>query len=82
MARYVKKPLPIEAIQWTGDNFSDVAAFLDSTPPQLENGDILIYTLEGVMHAPISSYIIRGIAGEYYPCIKSVFERSYERIDD
>ena len=41
-------------------------------------GFILIATLEGVMQAKPGDYIIRGVAGEFYPCKPSIFRQTYE----
>ncbi len=37
-----------------------------------------ICTLEGVMTAGRDDWIIRGIAGELYPCKPEIFAQSYE----
>jgi hypothetical protein len=37
-----------------------------------------IATLEGVMRAEIGDWIIRGVAGELYPCKPDIFEKTYE----
>ncbi len=30
--RYRKKPIEIEAVQWTGDNLDEIARFIGHTP--------------------------------------------------
>jgi hypothetical protein len=45
---------------------------------QWVNGAMLIPTLEGTMAANPGDYIIRGVAGEFYPCKPDIFERTYE----
>lgn len=40
-----------------------------------------INTLEGVMHASIGDYIIKGVNGEYYPCKPDIFEKTYELVN-
>lgn len=45
------------------------------------NQDTLsIFTMEGKMTASAGDYIIRGIAGELYPCKPTIFERTYEEV--
>lgn len=39
-----------------------------------------IPTLEGVMIATEGDYIIRGVAGELYPCKPDIFEATYEAV--
>ena len=40
---------------------------------------ILIDTLEGAHRADIRDFVIRGVAGEFYPCKPDIFEATYER---
>lgn len=41
-------------------------------------GHFLIATLEGLMRAPLGWWIIRGVAGEFYPCAPDVFAATYQ----
>ena len=43
---------------------------------------LLIPTLEGEMRADVGDWIIRGIAGEYYPCKPDIFADSYEPVEE
>lgn len=79
---YVKKPIPVEAIQWTGDNFNNIHDFIIGQPIVITTfNELVISTLEGEMKAPIGSWIIRGPLGEYYPCRKDVFEKTYDPVE-
>ena len=81
--RFVKKPISIEAIQWTGDNFNEVREFMsDSHVIVTMYNELIIPTLEGDMKAPKESWIIRGAMGEYYPCRRDVFEETYEPVEE
>lgn len=45
------------------------------------NPDCLnIKTLEGDILASLNDYIIRGVAGELYPCKPDIFNQTYELI--
>ncbi len=77
MAKYRKKPVIIEAIQWTGNISPDIQNFL-GTEIVLEGKNLVINTLEGVMHARPGDYIIRGVKEEFYPCKPDVFKITYE----
>lgn len=44
-------------------------------------GFLLIATLEGVMQAKLGDWIIRGVAGEFYPCKPDIFEATYEAVE-
>ena len=38
-------------------------------------------TLEGVHHASVGDYIIKGVKGEFYPCKPDIFANTYEEDD-
>lgn len=94
MGFYRKKPIVIEAILWAGDNIEEVLEFmspLDALPnagyvqPGIGHTPLLatldIPTLEGTMTASAGDYIIKGVAGEFYPCKPDIFEASYEPVE-
>lgn len=39
-----------------------------------------IVTLEGVMQALEGDWVIRGVAGEFYPCKDPIFEQTYTSV--
>jgi hypothetical protein len=43
---------------------------------------MLIATLEGVMWVKPGDWVIRGVAGEFYPCREDIFEATYEKVND
>jgi hypothetical protein len=77
--KYVKKPIPVEAIQWDGNNEDEVVNFIGE-PAEIRGGSLYIKTLEGDMLAPIGSYIIKGVNGEFYPCREDIFKKTYEEV--
>lgn len=95
--KYRKIPVVVEAIQWTGENQREMFDFLtnyektdDYMSMSGENfvidhydvkGGLVIKTLEGKHIASIGDYIIRGVAGEFYPCKPEIFEKTYERAE-
>lgn len=80
--RFRKKPVAIEAVQWTGKNYTEVYAFYDpdNEKPALVGsmGTLTIPTLEGEHIASPGDWIIKGVAGEFYPCKPDIFEATYE----
>lgn len=42
---------------------------------------IEIPTLEGIMRADVGDWIIKGVAGEFYPCKPDIFEATYELVE-
>lgn len=82
MAKFRKKPVVIEAVQFTGKNDAEVLAFCPSAvDPDDTKPGIDIPTLEGVMRADVGDWIICGIKGEFYPCKPDIFAATYESVD-
>lgn len=86
--KFRKKPVVIEAMQFNGgaDGYNVLHWLNDGLPANQElaswENDILyVPTLEGVMMASIGDWIIKGIAGEYYPCKPDIFEATYEAVE-
>lgn len=81
MSKFRKKPVEVEAIQWTGSNPNRVKAFTgEQAVINFGSGELRIPTLEGVMTAQAGDWIIRGVAGEFYPCKPDIFEQTYEPV--
>ena len=80
--RYRKKPVTIEAVQWTGNNISEICKFINRDVNHLlMSGQLYITTLEGVHRASVGDYIIKGVKGEFYPCKPDIFANTYEEDD-
>ena len=79
---YRKKPVVIEAIQYTGDNFGEVYVFSQRLCSRLLDKFIMIYTLEGDMCVSVGDWIIKGVKGEFYPCKPDIFEATYEPVEE
>ena len=41
-----------------------------------------IKTLEGLMTANFTDYIIQGVRGEIYPCKSDIFDATYEKVEE
>lgn len=83
MAKYRKKPVVIEAIQWTGDNLKELRQMDGfNAVHTCFGGHLKVGTLEGNMSATVGDYIIKGVHGEFYPCKPDIFEKTYERVED
>ena len=77
--KYMKKPVVISALQWTGDNILEMCSFTGKEDNKLlKNDELYIDTLEGTMHASVGDYIVCGVDGEFYPCKPDIFEKTYE----
>ena len=87
MAKYRKKPVVIEAEQFTEENkdraFTFVRCTCEATFDVIEKRPILkIQTLEGVMTASLGDWIIKGVKGEFYPIKNDIFKETYERVGE
>ena len=79
--KYRKKPVVIEAIQWIGNNLSEIDNLIGRTVDNKET-TLVIHTLEGDMEASIGDYIIKGVNGEFYPCKPDIFDKTYEEVTE
>lgn len=79
--KYRKKPVVIEAIEFTGSNAKEVANWVqDHGHRALGDPDgVTIITLEGNMLARPGWWIIKGVQGEFYPCDPEIFAKTYEK---
>jgi len=89
--KYRKKPVVIEAILYDGLNKEKIYEFvggrLDSEindcaytatgkcPPIRT---LIIPTPKGKMFVSPGDYVIKGVYGEFYPCGRDVFEKTFE----
>jgi len=81
--KFRKKPVVIEAMQFTGDNDKEILSFTGGRNVKYlaVSNVISILTLEGEMRASEGDWIIKGIKGEFYPCKPDIFEETYEVVD-
>jgi len=85
--KYRKKPVCIEAVQFTRNNWDEVVSFTGHTAHTFTierciNGvaTCIIPTLEGQHIATENDFIIKGVHGEFYPCKPDIFEKTYELV--
>lgn len=87
MAKFRKKPVEIEARQWTGENADEIQAFLHDGREHAAAGWVKgqyvdIGTLEGLMVASPGDWIIKGVKGEFYPIKDEIFRETYDAVSD
>lgn len=86
MPKYRKKPVTIEAMQWTVDNKDELIKFTngDFYQKEVDKGTSFatVNTLEGEHIATENDFIIKGIKGEHYPCKPDIFEITYEALSE
>lgn len=84
MSLFRKKPVVIEARRLPADVCSvadkdellSIRSWSNARLPG--DGGLLIPTLEGEMRAGPGDWIIKGVAGEFYPCKPEIFAATYE----
>ena len=83
--KFRKKPIVIEAYcynqrteNYRPDWFQDAV-----TRNEIITHDefAIIPTLEGNMRADLGDWIIKGVAGELYPCKPDIFDQTYEPVE-
>lgn len=84
MPLFRKRPVEIEAIQWTGDH-ATLSEFMGGSHWwQVDDGSVIIGTPEDGPASQVHHYaspgdwIIRGVVGEFYPCKPNIFAATYE----
>lgn len=92
--KYRKKPVVIEAVQWTGSNLEEVKLFVGNDLQydimdaawQVGKGipyvNMKIHTLEGDHECTKGDFIIKGVNGEFYPCKPDIFDKTYEAVEE
>jgi hypothetical protein len=72
-----KLPVVVEAMLYDGTNADAIVAWAGAATCYRE-GELVITTLEGDHIANMGDYVIRGVAGEFYPVKPRIFEATYE----
>lgn len=81
--KFRKKPVVIEAVQYTGGNLPEIESFVGALA-YMADDELVIRTLEdgkgpSARHvASPGDWIIKGVKGEFYPCKPDIFAATYE----
>lgn len=89
--RYRKRPVVVDAVQWTGDNEAEVQAFVGPAPSDpgaaFQKFDIyasyLLYVAANRSWLPVElgEWVIKDSKG-CYPCKADIFEATYEPVEE
>jgi hypothetical protein len=88
-AKFRKRPIVVEAVQWTGHNVAEVTEFAgtyfrtveyraDDPQRTAEVFDVLHASWMGLRNG---QWVIKGIKGEFYPHDEDTFAEVYEPVD-
>ena len=81
MAKFRKKPVVIEAVQFTGNDAECLAFCPIARDPVDDRANLVIPTLEGDMLVSMGDWIIKGVKGEFYPCKPDIFDATYDPVE-
>jgi hypothetical protein len=88
MPRFRKKPVEIEARQFTAESVEEILDWVPDSSWYMrhfmgepQTGIIEIHTLEGKMEASEGDWIIQGVQGEFYSCKPDIFDATYEPVE-
>jgi hypothetical protein len=76
--RFRKRPVEVEAMRYDGSNFEALAEWSAGAVDYRHITGVCVRTLEGPIWARPGDWIIRGVAGEFYPCKPDIFAATYE----
>lgn len=89
MPMFRKRPVVVHAWQYFDNIGTDTAIIpvwaieaIHSGVIRVDDGETLICTLEGEMRVSNGDWLIRGVAGEVYPCKPEIFEATYEPVSE
>jgi hypothetical protein len=85
--KYQKKPVVVDAIQWTGRNLKEILGFMEPARPQpiahnqiSLNGLIAIRTGDITAHAHTGEWIVKDAAGNFDVVSSEYFRKTYEAV--
>lgn len=85
--KFRKRPVVIEAMQFKIGMYDDEIAKFVTCDFDYSTGEgdkvyaMTIPTLGGDMDVFDGDWIIKGVAGEFYPCSPDIFEKTYELVE-
>ena len=88
MARFRKRPVEVEAVQWTGDNEAELVAFAGTNfhavdpEDRCDDPDQTAAVMDKLHNTWVRVYtgqwIVKGTAGEFYPITPEVLADTYD----
>ena len=79
MPIFRKKPIEVEARQYTRNGL-EAEKVAEWCGGQQTNDGNIVYTLEGEHLGQYGDWIIKGVAGEFYPCKSDIFRATYDLV--
>ena len=81
--KYRKLPVVIDAIQYIGKNKQEILDFAKNNAwPETCSCAIIITTIDrNNARIDVGDWLLKGVAGEFYPCKPDIFEKTYEKVE-
>lgn len=76
---FVKNPVKVQAVQWTGDNYDEISSFTNGNIFQYDE-TVVIKTRAGYQYVEKADWIIRDVNGGFYLCTPNIFEKTYAEV--
>lgn len=92
--QFLRRPVLLQGIKWTGDNQHEIEAFAGdavmfhnsigsaasgANHPQMYS-KLVVLTKEGEMECNAGDFLMKGIAGEFYPVKPEIHREIYRKI--
>lgn len=91
ITRFRKRPVEVEAVQWTGDNEAELAAFagphFEAVGPEDRADDPdMTGAVFDMLHSTwvkvhTGQWVVKGVRGEFYPIDETVLAETYDQAD-
>jgi len=74
---YKSKPIEMEAIRYTGDNYPEIKEFVGSDDIFRWDGTVTVTTNNGRVELKLGHFICKG-KSDFYPCDPETFHSRWE----
>jgi hypothetical protein len=89
--KYIRKPIEVDALPWTGDNFGHLFNFTYPTLiTQVKEATLIVPVRQPngpngpngpiMVYIELGDYIVKEPDGTVYPVKRTVFEQTYEAV--
>ena len=80
---YTRKPMMVEAIQYSGDNYDEVCKFVNgSITRKKNNGDLYLITDDWNVTVSIGNWIVKSNDYLYEVFYDDEFKEAFEKLED
>lgn len=82
--KYRKKPIDVEMVEWTGENWEEINAFAGAVNVREIGAQVQIFD---ELHQSwgdlnVGGSVVKGVKGEFYPIEADVVADTYDEVTD